>query len=225
VRLFTRFSPSKDSTRIMLFTHRLLRSSFSLVLLAGIAGGSVGCKPKAVRGGAGTSNPNLDKGALSTTLDRVDIKYLVDENLAAMFSSPFWGRDVQGTADAPIVAIWPIKNATTQHLDDEMLTLLSEIETQMINSGSVNVVSRERQAEMVAETQLQNTDLFNPASAAQLGAQLGAKYYITGKITSTEERLNKERRVQYSLFLQVIEVETSMIKFQHTSERSKAIIR
>ncbi|EDM73600.1 putative lipoprotein [Plesiocystis pacifica SIR-1] len=204
---------------------RLLRSSLSLLLLAGVAGGTLGCKPKAVRGGPGTENPNLDKGAMSTTLDREDIKYLVDENLAAMFSSPFWGRDVQGGPEAPIVAIWPIKNSTDQHIDDQMLTLLSEIETQMINSGAVNVVSRERQAEMVAEAQLQNSDLFNPATAAQLGAQLGAKYYITGKITSTDERFDKERRVQYSLFLQVIEVETSMIKFQHTSERSKAIVR
>lgn len=205
--------------------HRLSRTTLSLLLLAGLAGGTVGCKPKAVRGGPGTSNPNLDKGAMSTTLDRVDIEYLVNENLAAMFSSPFWGRDVQGAPQAPIVAIWPIKNATSQHLDQQMLQLLSEIETQMINSGAVNVVSRERQAEMVAEAQLQNSDLYNQATAARLGAQLGAKYYITGKITSTDERFDGERRVQYSLFLQVIEVETSMIKFQHTSERSKAIVR
>lgn len=203
-----------------------MRSSLCLVLLAGLAGGTLGCKPKAVRGGPGTENPNLDQGAMSTTLDRVDIEYLVDENLKAMFASPFWARDVQGSPEGPpIVAIWPIKNATDQHLDDQMLTLLSEIETQMINSGAVNVVSRERQAEMVEEAQLQNTDLYNPQTAARLGAQLGAKYYITGKITSTDERFDGERRVQYSLFLQVIEVETSMIKFQHTSERSKAIVR
>ncbi|MCA9682612.1 MAG: penicillin-binding protein activator LpoB [Myxococcales bacterium] len=205
--------------------HRLLRSSLCLVLLTGLAGTSLGCKPKAVRGGPGTENPKLDEGAMGTGLDRVDIQYLVDENLQAMFASPFWGRDVQSAPQAPIVAIWPIKNATDQHLDDQMLTLLSEIETQMINSGAVNVVSRERQAEMFEEVKLQNTDIYNPATAAQLGAQLGAKYYITGKITSNDERFDKERRVQYSLFLQVIEVETSMIKFQHTSERSKAIVR
>jgi penicillin-binding protein activator len=205
---------------------RVLRSSLSLVLLACFAGGSLGCKPKAVRGGPGTDNPNLDSGALSTSLDRVDIKYLVDENLNAMFASPWWARDVQGSmGDPPIVAIWPIKNATSHHLDDQMLTLLSEIETTMVNSGAVSVVSRERQAEMVAEAQLQNSDLFEPSTAARLGAQLGAKYYITGKVTSNEERFDKERRVQYSLFLQVIEVETSLVKFQFTSERSKAIVR
>lgn len=205
---------------------RVLSSPLSLVLLAGVLAGSLGCKPKAVRGGPGTENPNLDEGAMGTGLDRVDIDYLVDQNLSAMFASGWWARDVQGSAgDPPIVAIWPIKNATSQHLDDQMLTLLSQIETTLVNSGAVSVVSRERQAEMVSEAQMQNTDIFDPATAARLGAQLGAKYYVTGKVTSNEERFDKERRIQYSLFIQVIEIETSMIKFQFTSERSKAIVR
>lgn len=207
-------------------TSSLLRSSFRLLLVAGLASTTLACKPKAVRGGAGTENPNLDQGAMSTTLDRVDINYLVDENLKSMFASPWWSRDVQGgVGEVPIVAIWPIKNETTMHLDDQMNTLLAQIETQMVNSGAVNVVSRERQAEMVREAQLQNSDIYDPATAARLGAQIGAKYYITGKLMSTEERFDGERRVQYSLFLQVLEVETSFVKFQHTSERSKAIVR
>ena len=57
---------------------RLLRSALSLLLLSGLTA-TMGCKPKAVRGGPGTANPNLDKGAMSTTLDREDIKYLVQE--------------------------------------------------------------------------------------------------------------------------------------------------
>jgi hypothetical protein len=205
------------------------RSSLRLLLVLALpvlVAPTLGCKVKAVRGGPGTENPNLDSGAMSTTLDRVDIDYLVDENLAAMFASGWWARDIQGSmSNPPIVAIWPIKNATSMHLDDQMLTLLSQMETKFVNSGAVSVVSRERQAEMVSEAQMQNSDLFDPATAARLGAQLGAKYYITGKLTSNEERLNDVRRVQYSLFIQVIEVETSLVKFQFTSERSKAIGR
>ncbi len=183
------------------------------------------CQPKAVRGGEGTENPNLDDAAMSTTLDRVDIEDLVSKNLNAMMSSPWWGRSVQGAAEPPVVAIWPIKNATSEHIDDQMLQLLSNIETTLVNSGAVNVVSRERQAEMAAEVGVQNTATFDPSMAAQLGKQIGADYYVTGKITSTDERTKKERRLQYSLFLQVIEVETSMIKFQFTSERTKALVR
>ena len=35
--------------------------------------------------------------------------------------------------------------------------------------------------------------------------------------------LKRQRRVQYSLFLQVIDVETSLIKFQQTVDRTKAV--
>lgn len=199
---------------------------------AGIAAAALGlslsaaaCQPKAVRGGEGTENPNLDNAAMSTTLDRVDIEDLVSKNLDAMMNSGWWGRDVQGAAEPPVVAIWPIKNATSEHIDDQMLQLLSNIETTLVNSGAVDVVSRERQAEMAAEVGVQNTAVFDPAMAAKIGKQIGAKYYVTGKITSTDERTKKERRLQYSLFLQVIEVETSMIKFQYTSERTKALVR
>jgi hypothetical protein len=184
---------------------------------------STGCGPKAARGGEGTDNPNMDQPALSTQLDLVDIQDLVAKNLNAMTTSGWWGKDVQAAADAPVVAIWPIMNASSEHIDDQMLALLSEIETTLVNSGAVKVVSRERQHEMAEEVGVQAGAAFDPATAAKVGRQVGAKYYITGKVTSTDERLSDTRRVQYSLFLQVIEVETSMIAFQFTSKRSKAV--
>ena len=49
----------------------IAQASDRLPVIAGV-GASLGCKPKAVRGGPGTDNPNLDEGAMSTTLDRVD---------------------------------------------------------------------------------------------------------------------------------------------------------
>ena len=72
---------------------------------------------------------------------------------------------------------------------------------------------------------LANTADFDPQMAATIGRQIGAPYFVTGKLQSVDERINKERRVQYTLFLQVIEVETSRVRFQTKSERSKAIVR
>ena len=53
-----------------------LRAVPLLVLTAALVTGA-GCKPKAVRGGPGTENPNLDQGAMSTTLDRKDLQDLM----------------------------------------------------------------------------------------------------------------------------------------------------
>jgi hypothetical protein len=182
-----------------------------------------GCAPQAMRGGAGTSNPDLDRPAMSVTLDRDDITYLVADYLERLEPSPFWQEDIKGAPTPPIVAIWPIQNATTQHLDDQMLTLLSSIETSLVNTRDVRVVDRSRQQDLADEIGIQQGAIFDPASAQRLGRQLGAQYFFTGKVTSVDERLSDMRRVQYTLFLQVIEIETGLIKFQNEVARSKAL--
>ncbi len=61
-----------------------------------------------------------------------------------------------------IVTIFPIENNTAEHLDDEMGILLSSIETSLVNSGLVNVVSRERQNQMVLELGMQRAPTWTP---------------------------------------------------------------
>jgi hypothetical protein len=200
----------------------ILRTTLPLILIAALATAS--CTPIVSRGGAGTANPGLDNAPLSTQLDKVDIDYLVEQNLDALYSSRFWRNDVEPGTN-PLVTIFPIRNETSEHLGDQMNTLLSSIETSLVNSGAVGVVSRERQSEMIAEVGYQHGAAMDPATAGKIGRQLGAKYYFTGKLTAVDEKLEKTRRLQYALFLQVLEVETSLIKFQHESARSKAIKR
>ncbi len=192
----------------------LLAASWALALTA--------CAPQAMRGGEGTENPELDAPALSVQLDREDINYLVADYLKALEASRFWQSEVVG-GDRPLVAIWPIQNATAQHIDDQMLTLLSSIETALVNTGDVRVVDRARQDALVKELGIQQGRAYDPATAQRMGRQLGVKYFFTGKVTSIDERLNKLKRVQYSLFLQVLEVETGLIEFQNEVTRTKAV--
>lgn len=184
-----------------------------------------GCAPEVVRGGAGTARPDLDAAAMSVGLDREDINYLVAENIGSLSSSRFWNRDIEMAPAPPVVAIWPIENRTTRHLDDQMLTVLSSIETSLVQSGDVRVVNRGRQEELAREIGLQRSGMFDPASAQRLGRQLGAQYFVTGRITSVDEKLAKARRVQYSLFMQVLEIETGLVMWQHEATRSKEIRR
>jgi hypothetical protein len=218
-RLISKEEPMKSISKPP--TYRALRGvavaivlCFSLVMAA--------CTPVVSRGGDGTANPQLDDAALSTKLDKKDLDYLVGQNLNALYASKFWATDVVPEAQKPYVTIFPIRNETTEHLNDQMNTLLSSIESSLVNTGEVNVVSRERQAEMMAEVSYQNSPGLDPGTAAKIGKQLGAKYYFTGKLGAVDEKMKNTRRVQYMLFIQVIEVETSLIKFQHEAARSKA---
>jgi PBP1b-binding outer membrane lipoprotein LpoB len=207
---FSRQTPVKPALALM-----------SLVLLAG----ATGCGPKAYRGGPGTEHPQLDEPAMSVVLDRKDIEYLVSENIKAFQQSMIWNETIIRSDAPPYVAIWPIQNATTQHIEDQASAILSSIETHLVNSGRVRMVSRERQQELVNELRLRQSDIYDPATAGKLGRQLGAQYFVTGRITSVDERLKSTHRLQYSLILQVIEVETGLIRFQNEAIRSKALSR
>lgn len=201
---------------------------FRYVLASGLVAlvaAASGCGPKAVRGGPGTSNRNLDEPAMSVGLDREDLEYLASTNVEAFKKSPIWKETIEQATVPPLVSMWPIQNATTQHIDDQVAALLSSVETYLVNSRQVGVVSRERQMELVRELRLRQSDIYDPVTAGKLGRQLGARYFVTGKITSVDERLKSTRRVQYSLILQVIEVETGLIRFQNEATRSKALIR
>lgn len=199
-----------------------IKFASSLVLIATVTA-LTGCGPKAVRGGPGTDNPQLDKPAMSVTLDLADIEYLVGQNTKALSSSALWTKTIMRAPAPPTVAIWPIRNATSQHIDDQLAAILSSVETFIVNSADVRMVSRENQRELVDELRSRQVDIYDPATIGKLGRQLGAQYFVTGKISSVEERFRSTRRVQYSLILQVLEVETGRIVFQNEATRSKAL--
>lgn len=194
-----------------------------LSLLSALAVGSAlvvtGCGPEVVRG---SDDPSIDNKALSTGLDKEDVQHALNETLNNLRSAPIM-NEWRSTNPPPNVAIFPFQNSTSEHIDSMLDAILGEAESWLVESGVVQVISRERQNQMIREVEGQANPVFNPANTAKYGRQLGAKYFITGKVSGNDERSADVRRVQYFLFLQVIEVETSAIKWQRKTYITKAI--
>jgi len=198
---------------------RFSRRSFAALPLALLTVSTFGCGKEVVRG---SNDPSIDNNALSTGLDKDDIQRALKETLNNLRAAPVM-NEWRSTNPPPNVAIFPIQNSTSEHIDSMLDALLGEAETWMVESGTVQVISRERQTQMIREVEGQAQPVFNPAHVAQYGKQLGAKYFITGKVSGNDERSENMRRVQYFLFLQVIDVETSAIKWQRKTYITKAI--
>lgn len=181
---------------------------------------TAGCGGKEVVRGA--DDPSVDAHALSTGLDKEDIKRACRDTLNKLRASPVM-NEWRTTNPQPIVAVFPFQNTTSEHIDSSLETILSEAESWLLEANAVRVVSRQRQGEMIREVEGQQNAVFNPAHAAKYGKQLGAKYFITGKVSGNDERSEDMRRVQYFLYLQVIDVETSEIRFQGKTEITKAV--
>ena len=191
-----------------------------LVALAALSAPVVGCGPEYVRG---ADEPGLDDPAMSTGLDKRDLKKLLSENLGALNNSGLM-NEWRSSGAKPQVGIYPLANETTEHVDSQLDSLLSDIEGWLVDSNAVTVISLERQEQMMAEVHKQHGGGFDRSRIAEYNKQLGTEFFITGKVYAADERTDDARRVQYFMHLQVIEVATSAIRFQNKAEVTKAIL-
>ncbi len=194
------------------------RAFFSLMIALGLmtACGS----PQPVRG---EDVEGFDDEAMSTGLDKRDLGRMLHENMQALQSSAVikrWEKE-----NRPTVAVLPLKNDTSEHVDSALDSLISDIETRLVNAGHVRVISMEQQPQLIEEIRRQYAGAFDPAQHARWGKQIGARYVVTGKVYDAAERHEDERRVQYFMFLQVLDVETGEILFQNKTSVTKGIAR
>ena len=179
-----------------------------------------GGSPVAVRG---SQVEGLDQEAFGTGLDKHDLQTLLHETMKAFDKSAVLRR--WRTENRPSVAVLPMRNETSEHVDGVLEALVSDIETILIEKGEVRVVSLAHQPQILVEIRAQSNVGLDPVHVAAWGRLIDVQYFLTGKVFSADERFGDERRVQYFMFTQIIEAETGDILFQHKSQITKAILR
>jgi PBP1b-binding outer membrane lipoprotein LpoB len=173
----------------------------------------------------GSDDPSVDRAAMSTGLDKDDIQSTLQKLLNELREAPVmteW-RVKAGQGDRQPVAVSPFINETSEHIDPQLDSMLSETEGWLVNAQITRVVSQERQAEMIRQVEGAQHPVFDPRHIPQYGKQLGVKFFITGKVGAADERTEDARRVQYFIFMQVIDTETSEIRWQQKAYVTKAL--
>ncbi len=194
-------------------------------LLTGLILSSMACRPQYV---SDQDAPRIDDVAMSLRLDRRDLDRLYDDNISELLTSNItkqWERMAAQDSNPPVVAIFPMRNETSEHIGPQLEALLSKFETDIVNRSPADVVDRASQPDLINEIYSQHTTAYDPQRVAEAGRQLGAQYVITGKVFDSAERVRDERRVQYFMFVQVVDVSTGVIKFQNESKVTKGLIR
>ncbi len=181
----------------------------------------VSCGPTYVRG---SEDPELDEYAMSTGLDKRDLEQLFDKNMNALMTSRI-GLQWKAQEKPPLVAVFPIANETSEHVRDQLDALLAKMEGQLITDGFVRVVDHAMQDQLIEEVKRQQGGAFDETQSRQVGKQLGAEYFLTGRVYDSAERTGKERRVQYMLFMSVVEIETAAKEWQHEADLTKGLVK
>ncbi len=196
-----------------------LFASLTAVSIAALSSSLIGCGPEAVRD---TDVAGLDDAAMGTGLDRRDLQRMLKENLDAMQTSAAVKR-WEGE-NRPTVAVLNIRNETSEHIDSALQALISDVETALINGGHVRVIATQDQPELMEQVRRQQGDAFDQSQIASWGQQVGAKYFVTGKVYTVDERMDGERRVQYFMFMRVLEAATGDILWQNKTSITKALV-
>jgi len=197
--------------------HRLLVLAFGITL--------VGCgrEPMIVRG---AEDPRVDEPSMSLGFDKDDVQRALKKVLDRLRSSALmrvWRRD--GGQDTVVLDYF--RNETGQDVDRQLEAMLSETETWLVQSGAVTMVTRDPPVAMAQPTndaaffRFQARD--DDARLARIGRQLGVRYYVTGKLQSADETWHGAHRIQYWVFLQILESDTGAIRFQEKAEVTKVV--
>lgn len=192
-----------------------------VLIVVFVAALQLSCGPSYVRG---SDNPELDEYAMSTGLDKKDLEQLFNENMAAFKTSAI-AAEWKTSGTPPQVSVFPIANETSEHVRDQLDTLLAKMETQLINEGYVTVVDHALQDQLIEEIKKQQGGAFDETQSVQVGKQLGAKYFVTGKVYDSAERTGGERRVQYFLFMKVVDIETAAVRWQNEANLTKGLVK
>jgi penicillin-binding protein activator len=199
-----------------------LRQYLVFVSITLIMASHFGCGPRYLRSG---ESSDFEEAAMSTRLDRKDLESMFKEATQSLSKAGLMRHWKALSRDGQLatLAVLSIENETSEHVETSMMTLVKKLETTLINDGVVTVLSRSNQPELLRELKTQGSSAFDQARIAVMGRQLGAQYLLTGKLYDITEKSLKGRRVQYFLFMQVIEVETGAIRWQMEVERLKGL--
>lgn len=202
-----------------------MRPWMMMLALVGLAGMlAQGCRqpqPTYVRG---SEMPGLDDAAMSTGLDRRDLDQMLAENMASMTGSRWFTEAGMSSGPRPTVAVMPMENWTTEHVEPQLAALIGMVETELVNSGRFSVVAQALRQQILEELMLQQGEAFDQSRAVRVGRQLGVNYFVTGRVVDNSERTATARRVQYFMFMQAISVETGEIVWQNRADLTKGIV-
>ena len=97
--------------------------------------------------------PRLDSYTMRLRFARKDLDSLYAENIAKLLASPM--------GNPPVVAIFPMRNETSEHIGPQLDALLSKFETDLVNKSPVDVIDYASQPQLLAEINQQQSSAYN----------------------------------------------------------------
>jgi uncharacterized protein (TIGR02722 family) len=142
-----------------------------------------------------------------------------------MTRSLLQSKVIQNSISAPTVTLAEVKNQTTEPINTRMLT--EKIRTQLMKSGQVRfAISANEMQSQVDETKRQNqSGMYRNDGTAKPGRMEGAKYRITGTISTIVKQNRDMKDVFYNFNLNLVNNESGLLEWAEEKEIRKTVTR
>lgn len=169
----------------------------------------------------------------SPTVDAGNVNY-GDSKAVETVTNEFGSSDLQMIAESmsrslsqhpalknrPLITVAEVKNKTSEYIDTRNIT--NTIKTQLMKTGVRFATDNSTMDTQTDELLRQNqTGLYNKAKTAKLGKMQGAKYLLTGEITSIVKKSSDTKDVFYKFTLILKNVEEGIDEWQDEKEIRK----
>ncbi len=122
--------------------------------------------------------------------------------------------------DRPFITLSEVKNKTSEYIDTRNIT--NSIKTQLMKSGARFVTDTATMDTQTDELMRQNqSGLYAKGKSAKTGKMQGAKYLLTGEITSITKQNKDVKDVFYKFTLMLKNVEEGVDEWQDEKEIRK----
>lgn len=151
------------------------------------------CGPKAFVKGS-YEDPQKEN-LLNDQWSETDMQVMVKELVTSMLAHPV----IANAKKPPVVMFTKLKNDTSDHIDTQSIIDMMAVE--LGNTGKIEFVNKEARDDVADEYNYQNSGMVSNDTKKGPGGQIGADYFIDGRIASITQEVGKDKTVYYKLTL------------------------
>ncbi len=182
-----------------------MRSDFSLLV--------VSCVVLATLFSGCSSTPKVERMGVEEVRDLsgrwndTDSRLVAEQMISDVLRRPWLQEFRTAKGRKPVVIVGTVRNRSSEHI--EVGTFISDIERELINSGSVKFVATSGERSEVRAERLDQQSYSTQATARRLAAETGADYMLKGSIKTTIDAVSGKQVKFYQVDLELIGLENN----------------
>jgi len=145
---------------------------------------------------------------LSGNWNDTDSRLVAEEMITDCLGRPWLATFLREHGKNPTIIAGSIRNKSMEHIP--VGTFLRDMERELVNSGTVQVVASAEERGEVREERADQRVNASPETLKEMGREVGADFMLIGEINQINDQEGKEQVRYYQVDLTLVNIETNV---------------